>query len=62
MTKTERRIVAFSSGIKKLNNHSLNYIHSLTQVLFLIEHPPVYPAAREKIAESEKKNRPYTMV
>jgi cob(I)alamin adenosyltransferase len=43
MVKAERRIRDFSSGIKKLSNHSLDYIHRLTQVLFLVERPPVYP-------------------
>jgi hypothetical protein len=61
MTKTERRIRDFSSGMRKLDNHSLNYIHSLTQVLFMVEHLPVYPAAREKAAELEKENRLYEM-
>jgi hypothetical protein len=55
MTKTERLIKTFSSGIKKLDNHSLNYIHSLTQVLFMVEHPPVYPVSGEKTTGLENK-------
>jgi len=62
MTKSERRIGDFSSGIKKLNNHSLNYIHKLTQVLFMIEHPPVCPGLEKKDAELEKKNRLYETI
>jgi cob(I)alamin adenosyltransferase len=58
MTKTERRIKTFSSGIKKLENHGLNYIHRLTQVLFLVERPLVYPAARGKTDELERKSHP----
>jgi cob(I)alamin adenosyltransferase len=61
MVKAERRIRAFLSGIKKLDNNSLNYIHRLTQVLFLVECPPVYPVSGGKTAELEKKNRPYEM-
>jgi cob(I)alamin adenosyltransferase len=61
MIKAERRIKTFSSGIKKLDNNSLNYIHRLTQVLFMVEHPPVYPVEEGKIYESEKKNRSYAM-
>jgi hypothetical protein len=59
MTKTERRISAFSSGVKKLSNHSLDYIHGLTQVLFMVEHLPVYPFSGGKAAELEKKKRLY---
>jgi len=55
MTKIERRINDFSSGIKKLNNHSLNYIHRLTKVLFLVEHPPIYPVFEKKETEVKKK-------
>jgi len=62
MTKSERRIGDFSSGIKKLNNHSLNYIHKLTQVLFMVEHPPVYPCLENKDIEVKKKNCLYETV
>jgi hypothetical protein len=48
MTKTERRIRDFSSGIRKLGNHSRNYIHQITHVLFLVEQPPVYPVVKKK--------------
>jgi cob(I)alamin adenosyltransferase len=48
MVKTERRIKAFSSGLKKLDKNSLNYIHRLAQVLFLVERPPVNPSSGEK--------------
>jgi hypothetical protein len=51
MTKIERRIGAFSSGIKKLDSRSLNYIHRLTQDLFMIEHLPVYPGSGGKVPE-----------
>jgi hypothetical protein len=61
MDKAERRIKIFSSGLKKLNNNSLDYIHGLTQVLFMVEHPPVYPAALEKAAELAKKSRLFEM-
>jgi len=37
MTKTERRIKNFSSGLKKLGNDNQNYIHKITHDLFLIE-------------------------
>jgi hypothetical protein len=62
MTKTERRIKTFSSGIKKLGNHSLDYIHKLTQVLFLVEHGPVYPVSTEKAHELKNKNCPYGLI
>jgi len=55
MTKSERRIGDFSSGIKKLNNHSLNYIHKLTQVLFMVEHPLVCPCLERNDIDLEKK-------
>jgi hypothetical protein len=53
MVKTEQRIKTFSSGIKKLDNHSFDYIHRLTQVLFMVEHPPVYPVAEKKPLKRE---------
>lgn len=37
MTKTERRIKNFSSGLKKLGNDNQNYIRKITHALFLIE-------------------------
>jgi hypothetical protein len=37
MTKVERRLRNFASGIEKLGNSSRNYIHKLTHVLFLVE-------------------------
>jgi len=37
MTKVERRIKNFSSGLKKLGNDNQNYIHKITHDLFLIE-------------------------
>jgi len=59
MTKSERRIGDFSSGIKKLNNHSLNYIHKLTQVLFMVEHPPVCPIIENKNLLPKKGRKNY---
>jgi hypothetical protein len=53
MTKAERRIRDFSSGMRKLDDKSLNYIHKLTQVLFMFEHPSIYPCLGEKNHESE---------
>jgi len=44
----KKRINAFSSGIKKLSYDSRNYIQELTQILFLIEQPPVYPISDKK--------------
>jgi len=55
MTKAERRISDFSSGMKKLDDNSLTYIHKLTQVLFMVEHPPVYPVSGEKATKLGKK-------
>ena len=46
MTKAERRIRAFSSGMKKLGDDSRNYIHRLTRALFLAEQPPFNPAGK----------------
>jgi len=57
MTKAERRINNFSSGISKLDDKSLNYIHKLTHVLFMFEHLPVYQGSEKKAVEPEKKNR-----
>jgi len=48
MTKPERRIRTFSTGVKKLDNRGLNYIHSLTQVLFMVENPSACPVLAEK--------------
>jgi len=48
MTKAERRISDFSSGMKKLNDKNLRYIRKLTQVLFTVEHPLVYSGAGKK--------------
>jgi len=48
MTKEQRRIRDFSSGIKKLGDESRNYIGKLTQVMFLIEQPPVFPVFEKK--------------
>ena len=48
MTDSEQRLVDFSSGMKKLGNDSRDYIHKLTQVLFLVEKPPVYPVLEKK--------------
>jgi hypothetical protein len=62
MSKIGRRIKTFSSGIKKLDYYSLDYIHRLTQVLFLVEHPPVYPSSGKKVPELEKKTHLYEMV
>jgi len=62
MTKEERRISDFSSGMKKLDDKSLNYIHRLTQILFFVEHPQVYPGSEKKAVESGKKNHPYKTV
>jgi hypothetical protein len=56
MAKTERRVRAFLAGLKKLDNNSMNYIHRLTQVLFLVERPPVYPVSVEKASELESEN------
>jgi hypothetical protein len=56
MTKTKRRINDFSSGIRKLNNKSLSYINKLTQILFMVEQPPVYPGLEKKAHELEKIN------
>ncbi|MDR2716552.1 MAG: hypothetical protein LBB89_00605 [Treponema sp.] len=55
MTKAEWRIKDFSSGIKKLSNHSRNYIRQLTHVLFLVEQPPVYPVPEKKNLNQKRK-------
>jgi len=62
MTKTERRISDFSSGMRKLDVKSLSYIRKLTQVLFTVEHPPIYPGAGKKAVESGKKRHLLKMV
>jgi len=59
MTKAERRISDFSSGMRKLNDKNLSYIHNLTQVLFMVEHSPGYPGSDGKGTESGKKNNLY---
>jgi hypothetical protein len=61
MTKAELRISNFSSGVRKLDDKSLSYIHKLTQVLFMVEHPPVYPILERKTTELGKKSRPFEM-
>jgi hypothetical protein len=57
MVKAERRIKAFSSGLKKLDKNNLNYIHKLAQVLSLVECPPVNPSSGEKAVWLEKGKR-----
>ena len=54
MTKAELRINNFSSGVRKLDDKSLSYIHKLTQVLFMVEHPPFYPGSEKKAFEYRK--------
>jgi len=46
MTKTEKRVEIFKSGMKVLSEDSKDYIHKLTHILLLVEHPPVYPYGR----------------
>ena len=53
MTKIERRIRSFSLGMKKLGIDSRNYIHMLTQNLFLIEQISTHPALKRKGSELE---------
>ena len=55
MTEAEWRIRDFSSGMKKLGNCCQNYIHRLTNILFLVEQslPPM--PADEEFSESVKK-------
>jgi hypothetical protein len=62
MTKTEQRIINFSSGIRKLNDKSLSYIHKLTKVLFMVEHQPIYPMSKKKDIKLEKKKHLLEMV
>jgi len=57
MTKAERRINDFSSGMRKLENNSLSYINRLTQALFMVEHPPVYPVSEKKNVESKRRKK-----
>jgi hypothetical protein len=57
MTKTERRSKDFSSGMRKLGNQSLNYIHKLAQVLLMVEHTFVYQRSEKKTAEIKNKDR-----
>jgi hypothetical protein len=62
MTKAECRINAFSSGIRKLNDNSLSYIHKLTKVLFMVEHQPIYSMSKKKDIKLEKKKHLLEMV
>ena len=48
MTKTDRRIKDFTSGINKLSNGSKSYIHKLSHILLLIEKIPVNPIIEKK--------------
>jgi hypothetical protein len=57
VTKTERQIRDFSSGMRKLSDNNLNYIQKLTHVLFMVEHLPVYSGPWRKAPESKKTNR-----
>jgi hypothetical protein len=59
MTKAERRINDFSSGIKQLSDESRNYIHKLTHVLHLVEKPPIYPGLEKKNHRVEKRREIY---
>jgi len=48
MTRTNRRIKEFSSGITKLNADSRNYIQKLTSILFFVEQPLVHPFSKKR--------------
>jgi len=56
MNKAERKINDFSSGMKKLDDKSLKYIHKLAQVLFAVEHSTVFTGLRKKAVKTRKKN------
>jgi len=56
MTKTERRISDFSSGMKRLNDKNLNYIHKLTKDLFIVENNSGYSCSERKNIEVYKNN------
>jgi len=56
MTKAERRIRDFSSGLKKLSDKSQNYINKLAHNLFLIEQSSAYPVFNKKYPELENRN------
>jgi hypothetical protein len=43
MTKQERRVKEFSSGLARVGEHGRAYIHKLVYALFLIEKPPAPP-------------------
>jgi hypothetical protein len=43
MTKEERRLKEFASGLANLGEYSRDYLHNLTKALFFIEKPPVSP-------------------
>ena len=47
MTRAERRLRDFSSGMMNLGADSRNYIHQLTHILFLVEKPPVCPVPND---------------
>ena len=55
MTKEERRIRDFSSGMKNLDDEGRSYIHRLTNILFLVEKPPVCPVVEINNTKSKKK-------
>jgi hypothetical protein len=56
MTKTERRIKDFSSGITKLGDQSLDCIRKLAQVLLMVEHTFVYQHLEKKTTEIKREN------
>jgi len=57
MTKAERRIKDFSSGMKDLDSASQNKIHNLAKNLLLIEKTPVCPAAEKKPRNLKEKGK-----
>jgi len=56
MTKTERRISDFSSGMKKLDDKNLSYIRKLTLVMFTVEQSLLNHGAKKKNVELGKKS------
>jgi hypothetical protein len=54
MTKQERRIRDFSTGLKKLEKDSQDYIQNLTRVLSFVEQPPVSPVSGKDLRLEKK--------
>ena len=56
MTKRERQVKNFSSGLKKLSINGQRYINKLTRELFLVEQSSIFSTFNENYPKLEEQN------